>query len=153
MCSNIPAEPAYLAYLSQLIRYSRACGSYHDLLDRELLLTKKLLNQHYLNCDVAQINLWIRLSCSCGILDFKFSEIYAINKYRQQTLNYSVKAHRLYDLKDRKSWYFFPKIEQREWTSFLSSVFIFNNISLLFHPFFYYLTCSCPYIHAILWYQ
>jgi hypothetical protein len=33
MCSNIPAEPAYLAYLSQLIRYSRACGSYQDFLD------------------------------------------------------------------------------------------------------------------------
>jgi hypothetical protein len=31
--------------ISQLIRYSSACGSYHDFLGRSLLLTKKLLNQ------------------------------------------------------------------------------------------------------------
>jgi hypothetical protein len=42
ICSNIPA---YEVYISQLIRYSRDCGSYHDFLDRELLLTRKLLNQ------------------------------------------------------------------------------------------------------------
>ena len=27
ICSNIPAAPAYGIYISQLIRYSRACGS------------------------------------------------------------------------------------------------------------------------------
>ena len=43
-CSNIPAAPAYGVYISQLIRYSRACGSYQDFLDRVLLLTRKLLN-------------------------------------------------------------------------------------------------------------
>ena len=43
ICSNIPAAPAYEVYISQLIRYSRACGSYQDFLDRGLLLTKKLL--------------------------------------------------------------------------------------------------------------
>ena len=32
-CSNIPAVPAYRVYISQLIQYSRACGSYPDLLD------------------------------------------------------------------------------------------------------------------------
>ena len=32
-------------YISQLKRYSRACGSYQDFLDRMLLLTRKLLNQ------------------------------------------------------------------------------------------------------------
>ena len=26
ICSNIPAAPAYAVYISQLIRYSRACG-------------------------------------------------------------------------------------------------------------------------------
>ena len=44
ICSKIPAAPAYGVYLSQLIRYSRACGSYQDILDRGLLLTRKLLN-------------------------------------------------------------------------------------------------------------
>ena len=48
ICSNIPAVPAYGVYISQLIRYSRACGSYQDFLDRGLLLTKKLLNQGFL---------------------------------------------------------------------------------------------------------
>ena len=31
-----------------MIRYSRACGSYQDFLDRVLLLTRKLLNQGFL---------------------------------------------------------------------------------------------------------
>ena len=48
ICSNIPAAPAYGVYISQLIRYSRACGSYQGLLDRVLLLTRKQLNQGFL---------------------------------------------------------------------------------------------------------
>jgi hypothetical protein len=46
ICSNIPAAPAYGVYISQMIRYSRACGSYQDFLG--LLLTRKLLNQGFL---------------------------------------------------------------------------------------------------------
>ena len=38
ICSNIPAAPTHGVYISQLIRYSRACGSYQDFL-RGLLLT------------------------------------------------------------------------------------------------------------------
>ena len=48
ICSNIPAAPAYGVYISQLIRYSRGCGSYQDFLDKGLLLTRKLLNQGFL---------------------------------------------------------------------------------------------------------
>ena len=48
ICSNTPAAPAYEVYISQMIRYSRACGSYQDFLDRGLLLTRKLLNQGFL---------------------------------------------------------------------------------------------------------
>jgi hypothetical protein len=40
--------PAYAVYISQLIRYSRACGSHQDFLDSGLLLTMKLLNQGFL---------------------------------------------------------------------------------------------------------
>ena len=47
LSSNIPAAPAYGVYISQLIRYSRACISYHDFLSRGLLLTRKLLNQEF----------------------------------------------------------------------------------------------------------
>jgi hypothetical protein len=48
ICNNIPAAPAYEVCISQLIRYSRACVSYQDFLDRGLLLTRKLLNQWFL---------------------------------------------------------------------------------------------------------
>ena len=47
LSSNIPASPAHGVYISQLIRYSRACISYHDFLDRGLLLTRKLSNQEF----------------------------------------------------------------------------------------------------------
>ena len=45
ICSSIPPAPAYGVYLSQLIRYSRTCGSYQAFLDRALLVTRKPLNQ------------------------------------------------------------------------------------------------------------
>jgi hypothetical protein len=48
ICSKIPAATAYGVYISQLIRYSRACGSYQGFLHRGLLLTRKLLNQWFL---------------------------------------------------------------------------------------------------------
>jgi len=38
----------YRVYISKFIRYSRACGSYQDFLDRGLLLTRNLLNQGFL---------------------------------------------------------------------------------------------------------
>ena len=37
-----------MEYISQLIRYSRACGSNKDFLEGGLLLTRKLLNQGFL---------------------------------------------------------------------------------------------------------
>jgi hypothetical protein len=48
ICSNIPAAPAYGVYISQLIRYYRACGTYQDFLERGFVLTRKLLNQGFL---------------------------------------------------------------------------------------------------------
>ena len=47
ICSNIPAATEYGVYLSQMIRYSRACGSYQDFIDRGLLLTRKLANEGF----------------------------------------------------------------------------------------------------------
>ena len=47
ICSNIPAAHLHMEYISQLIRYSRACGSYQDFIDRGLL-TRKVLNQGFL---------------------------------------------------------------------------------------------------------
>jgi hypothetical protein len=48
ICSIIPATPEYVVYISQLIRYSRACGFYQDFLDRGLLLSRKLLNRGFI---------------------------------------------------------------------------------------------------------
>ena len=45
ICSNIPVAPAYGVYFSRLIRYYRACSSYHDFLNRGLLLATKIVNQ------------------------------------------------------------------------------------------------------------
>jgi hypothetical protein len=39
---------AYGVYISQLIRYYRACGTYQDFLDRGCVLTRKLLNKGFL---------------------------------------------------------------------------------------------------------
>ena len=47
LSSNIPAAPAYGVYISQLIRYGRACSCYDDFAGREKLLTGKLLQQGY----------------------------------------------------------------------------------------------------------
>jgi hypothetical protein len=45
--SNIPASPAYGVYISQLVRYSRACAQDSDFMDRAQLLVQKLLKQGY----------------------------------------------------------------------------------------------------------
>ena len=45
--SNIPSSPAYGVYISQLIRYARACSHYQDFLQRHKSLLHKLLNQGF----------------------------------------------------------------------------------------------------------
>jgi hypothetical protein len=47
MCSNIPASPAYGAYISQLIHYARASSNYSEFLKRHLHLRNRLLDQGY----------------------------------------------------------------------------------------------------------
>ena len=46
--SNIPSSPAYGVFISQLIRYSRACSSYECFILRARRLSSKLLKQGYL---------------------------------------------------------------------------------------------------------
>jgi len=53
--SNIPSSPAYGVYMSQLIRYSRTCNSYQDFLRRSVLLTRKLLNQGFIETRIWSI--------------------------------------------------------------------------------------------------
>ena len=47
LSSNIPTSPAYGAFISQLIRYARACSSYGCFILRATRLTNKLLEQGY----------------------------------------------------------------------------------------------------------
>ena len=65
--TNIRTAPAYGVYtgISQLIRYSRACGFYNVVLDRGLLLTKDSLwlwwKHHYKSIMVATIT-WLTIT-------------------------------------------------------------------------------------------
>ena len=47
LSSNIPSSPAYGVFISQLIRYARACSSYECFIRRAMWLSNKLLGQGY----------------------------------------------------------------------------------------------------------
>ena len=47
LSSNIPTSPAYAIFISQLIRYARACSSYGCFILRATRLSNKLLEQGY----------------------------------------------------------------------------------------------------------
>ena len=47
LSSNVPSAPAYGVYVSQLIRYARACSNYLDIMELGKVLTTKLLSQGY----------------------------------------------------------------------------------------------------------
>jgi len=53
--SKIPSSPAYGVYMSQSIRYSRTCNSYQNFLHRSFLLTRKLLNQGFIETRLRSI--------------------------------------------------------------------------------------------------
>ena len=48
LSSNIPSSPAYGVFISQLIRYARACSSYGCFILRAMRLSNKLLGQGYI---------------------------------------------------------------------------------------------------------
>ena len=48
MSSNIPSSPAYGVFISQFIRYARACSSYECFILRARQLSSPLLKQRYL---------------------------------------------------------------------------------------------------------
>ena len=48
ICSTIPAASVYGVYISQLMWYPSACGSYHGFLYRVLWLIRKILKQGFL---------------------------------------------------------------------------------------------------------
>jgi hypothetical protein len=48
LCGNIPISPANGFYISQLIRYARACSTYDQFLNWGSALTNKLMSQGFL---------------------------------------------------------------------------------------------------------
>jgi hypothetical protein len=54
LCSNIQAAPVYGVYISQLVRYQRACHNYIDFLDTAKLLTQKLFIQGFVKQSSAE---------------------------------------------------------------------------------------------------
>ena len=62
ICSNIPTAPINGIYISQYIRYSRACDSYQDIHDMGLLLTRKLLNKGF---QLVKLKSSLLTSCGC----------------------------------------------------------------------------------------
>ena len=47
MSSNIPANPTYGVYISQLIRISRICDMFQSFVIRHRLLTERLIKQGF----------------------------------------------------------------------------------------------------------
>ena len=47
MSSNIPANPTYGVYISQLIRISRICDTFQSFVLRHRLLTERLIKQGF----------------------------------------------------------------------------------------------------------
>jgi predicted O-linked N-acetylglucosamine transferase (SPINDLY family) len=108
MCSNIPASPAYVVYISQLIRYARASSNYSDFLKRHLHLRNRLLDQGYKK---------IRLIRSLNKFIFRYQdlvEIYSVSpmnllifykllkKLRLIKINRLEEGHNLYPLVCRR---------------------------------------------------
>ena len=44
---DVPRSPSYGVYISQLVRFARACSNVDDFKNRDLFLTAKLLKQGY----------------------------------------------------------------------------------------------------------
>ena len=67
LCNSILAAPVYGVYISQLIRYNRACISYRDLLVRVLLLT---FLQQGSCCSISSFLLSVLyiIVCPCALL-------------------------------------------------------------------------------------
>ena len=89
MDSNIPANPAYGVYISQLVRYVRICTSKLDFIHRLRLLSSRLLltkgsNLRYfvnrlLNCSNATVLLLRSMALHYGKLDYQSR----IERYRR----------------------------------------------------------------------
>jgi len=66
ICSNIPAAPANGVYILSVDPIFQSYGSYHDFIDRGLLLTRKVLNQVFL---VVKVKSFLRRYYGRGLVN------------------------------------------------------------------------------------
>jgi hypothetical protein len=78
-CSNIPISPAYGVYISQLIRYARACFAYKDFSKWGKLLTKKLMLQGYNESRLKSLFCKFNGRYNYLVYDYKLSLAYMLN--------------------------------------------------------------------------
>ena len=67
LSSNIPSAPANGVYVSQLIRYARACSNYQDFMERGKVLTTKLVSQGFQKKQTGSNTLEVLLETSWSI--------------------------------------------------------------------------------------
>ena len=53
--SNIPTNPAYGVYMSQLVGIGRMCSDYSSFVQRHYMITSKLVNQGFWYCQLCRI--------------------------------------------------------------------------------------------------
>jgi hypothetical protein len=81
--------PACGVYISQLIRYSRACDSYQDFLDRGLLLTKYRINWEIYTPYAGAVGMLLRMS---GISN-QLRDIYSVCRCCWNVATYKCLEH------------------------------------------------------------
>ena len=47
LSGNIPSDGSYGVFITQTLRYAKACAKYTHFMDRTLLLKKQLVQQHF----------------------------------------------------------------------------------------------------------
>ena len=75
MSSNIPANPTYGVYISQLIRISRICDTFERFVIRHRLLTERLIRQgfrysklcKFFTLIIPAANLFLPFSCARNV--------------------------------------------------------------------------------------
>ena len=59
ICSNIPAVPTYGVYPFQLIQYYKACGTYHNFLEKRVPPNRQATKPRVPSGEVEVITLWL----------------------------------------------------------------------------------------------
>jgi hypothetical protein len=78
LCSNVPISSAYGVYISEFIRYTRACFAFDNLLKRFELLAKILCCRVIMNL-VSSYHVYVRYNDLVG--DYKLSPAHIMNYF------------------------------------------------------------------------